>query len=373
MTSPAPLAPLEVRFTSSLLELAAVNRAMAGASRAGRILRACVWGAGLLVVVLGAAGVLTSVGVIYGLTFVVLYLVLLWLIPLQTAFLIRLKSPGQRGESVMRLGADGIWAGSALSEVYIDWAGIVRTLEQRRFIILFTSSQSGCYLPKRVLSDAELEAARAWLAACAGKPGVVDAAAAARRTADQVEVEARFEMDAEELARTGMAAARNSRVVLFWIALLLLMNFWTVGPRAVAQWQAGGVAAVQWKQVLWAAFPIVLVLGLGRLASSWASRRILRTGAITGGTQVVGLGPWGVRASGPLHTGRWQWAAFSKATEDAEFFYLYVSSIQPVFIPKRVLDEPARARVREVARAALGARATMAALAIVVAFAGVNA
>jgi hypothetical protein len=77
------------------------------------------------------------------------------------------------------------------------------------------------------------------------------------------------------------------------------------------------------------------------------------------GEQVVGFGEGGITTSGPLHRGHLGWGAVTKAVETPEFFLFFVTKIQALFVPVRVLDPGSRERLRSLVKGQLQGRAAL--------------
>lgn len=348
-----------MRFTSSYRELVAALRAINRAVPLVRRMRQLAWIAIAIVAVLIVANVLTFRGSL-GVLFVPgLILLLFWLMPFYLAWMTQRSSPYWTGEQLVELSDEGIRIGSAASETFVEWAAIMRTTEDRRFFLFFSSDQSGQFVPKRVLATDEQSRVRQLFRDNAGEERVGAHGTASAPSSEPPAVEVRFELEAAESARAGMVAARKAGALWVWYVVILGIVLWTTMPTAYAQWQRGGWGAISVPMLLLGMAPLLIVFAAGPLVARLAARRALRTGPSTRGSQAVGVAEWGIRVAGPMYTGELRWLAFMKAVETDEFFLFFISKLQPVFIPKRLLTPAGADIIRNLTRAGLGARAEL--------------
>jgi hypothetical protein len=85
----------------------------------------------------------------------------------------------------------------------------------------------------------------------------------------------------------------------------------------------------------------------------------LRTGPSVKGQQSVGVADWGLAVSGAMHTGELEWPSLMRVSETNEFFLFFVSKLQAVFLPKRLLSEQQLVEVRRLIHTGLGEEAAV--------------
>jgi hypothetical protein len=349
--------PVVVRFQTSYGELVAALRSVNRAVPRVRVMRRLSWLAIAVITVLVVADILTPRDAV-GILFVpALILLLFWALPFQLAWMTRRNSPYWKGEQIFEFSRSGIRAGSVSSDSVTDWAAVMRTGEDRRFFLFFSSDQGAQFVPKRALSPEQQDALRDLLTAYAGKPSA-PAVARPIATAPAV-VEVRFELEPAELARVGVLAARKEGGVWISVAVMTGIVLWSTGPTTYAQWQRGGWSAVSIPLLLLGLSPLLIILLAVPLSARWAARRQLRTGPSSRGLQEIGVADWGIRVAGPMFTGELRWAAFMKATETEEFFLFFLSKLQPLFLPKRLLTAADTRVVRSVVSSGLGSKAEL--------------
>jgi hypothetical protein len=349
--------PILVRFTTSYRELVAALRAINRAVPLMRRIRRLSWAAIVITALLIAANVITVWSASAVLFVPALMLFLAWVMPFQLAWMTRRRSPYWTGEQYFEFTAAGIRVGTSASESFLAWDAIMRTAEGRRFFLFFSSDQAGHFVPKRVLLPVQEAQLHELFESRASKAGA-GAPSYALANAPVV-VEARFEYESAEAARAGMVAARKAGGLWISYAVISALVLWNTVAPAYAQWQRGGWRAISLPLLVLGMAPwLIIVLALP-LASRWAARRALRTGPSTRGTQRVGVAEWGLRVTGPLHSGELKWPAFMRAVETEEFFLFFISKVQPIFVPKRLLTAAELEQVRALTRDGLGAKAAV--------------
>lgn len=132
------------------------------------------------------------------------------------------------------------------------------------------------------------------------------------------------------------------------------------GPLFVRQWERGGWAAVDGSFLLWTLAPAILAILLVPVSAAAVAYR----GAPRGDSddeQLVSVGQDAVRASTRLFAGELRWGEVTRAVETEDFFFLFRSRVQALYVPKRALvggDVDVLA-LRELLRAQLGGRAEL--------------
>jgi hypothetical protein len=349
--------PISVRFTTSYRELVAALRAINRVVPLMRRIRRLSWVAIAVIVFLVAANLVpfvTAAGIIF---LPALMLFLGWVMPFQLAWMTRRRSPYWMGEQLLEFTAGGIRVGTSASESVLGWDAIMRTAEDRRFFLFFSSDQAGHFVPKRALSPDQQVHLRALFEERAGKASAVPSSATPAST--PAVVEAHFEYDSAEAARAGMVAARKAGGLWISYAVIGAIVLWNTIPPAYAQWQRGGWRAISLPLLALGMAPWLLLLLALPLAARWAARRALRTGPSTRGTQRVGVAEWGLQVAGPMYSGELKWPAFMRAVETDEFLLFFISRLQPIFIPKRLLSAAELEQVRALTSDGLGAKADL--------------
>jgi hypothetical protein len=96
--------------------------------------------------------------------------------------------------------------------------------------------------------------------------------------------------------------------------------------------------------------PLLAVVGFP-LMWLWTLHSHRKASPSSQGTQSYRIDDRGVELFGALYRTSLDWAAITRVVETSEFFLLYFGKQAAYFLPKRVLGEPERNQVRELARA----------------------
>ena len=171
---------------------------------------------------------------------------------------------------------------------------------------------------------------------------------------------ARFRWHPREAYRAlAQIARRGLPMWPLYISFLVLAAL-NGGPEFVRQWERGGWAAVDFVFLAWTFAPVILVAMLVPVSALWVAHRAVPAGAETSVEQIVSIGDGGVRANTPLVAGDLRWASLTRAVETGEFFLLFVSRMQALYVPKRSLGGAMQVEaVRSMLRSHMGARAEL--------------
>lgn len=320
--------------------------------------RRLAWAAIVVIALLHFTGVTGGAESILFLYVPGLILLVLWATPLYTARLTWRNSAFWSGEQEYVFSRDGVSSSSSSGTASrTRWQAIMRTAETREFFLFFTSDQHAFFAPKRVLSASQIVDLRRLIADHAGKGDDLVEVLDALRSPPGVEVS--FELDPAESARAGMAAARDEGSLWIWYLLMGLVVLWNTAPAAYREWRHGGLAAVSIPMLLLGVAPMAILAALLPSVARWVAKRQLRTGPSARGVQRIGVAEWGLQIVGPMHAGVLEWSSLIKARETPEFFFFFLSKVQAVFIPKRLLSAADLERVRVLARGGLGGNAEL--------------
>jgi hypothetical protein len=102
-------------------------------------------------IVMAAAGSLDIFAVLFGVFFIGLTPPLTVL----NLWLQRRRNPSARGTQVYEIDGDGFTVSAEAFQLKIEWKGILKVAETKRFFLLFVSKRWAYFIPKRVLSSAE--------------------------------------------------------------------------------------------------------------------------------------------------------------------------------------------------------------------------
>lgn len=350
---------MTVRFTPSRRQLTRAIRAINGTIPRIRIMRRLSWAALFVTIALILARRLSFEAAVALLFIPGLTLFILWMMPGHMARLSWSNSPVWRSEHVFTFSPAGIDVSTGTTGAHTAWPAIVRTAETPEFFLFFSSEQAGRFVPKQGISLLDVETIRDMFATYAGKAGATEPATPSADIVGDAVVQVSFEHDPREVARAGMATARKSGTLWMPYAAMVLIVGWNTVPMVYRQWKRGGIESVSIPLLLLGLFPLFLILIGPPLAARWAARREIRTGPSSRGMQRVGVADWGLQIAGPSYSGTLQWDAFMKVSETPEFFLFFLTKLQPVYIPKRVLSVADSERIRTLTRVGMGPKAEL--------------
>ena len=349
---------VSVLYTTSLGEMSRALRAVYYSIPIMRMLQRLSWLMIVVVVVLVVANVVSGSLAITLLFVPGLIVLIFWSMPFYLAGMLRRNSPYWAHDIHIEFSPAGIRSGSGGAEAFTEWRAIVRTAETREFLLYFTTAHAGQFIPKRVLSPSEIDQLRILFRQYAGKTGVSPTPTPVVPESAAL-VQTSYKLEPREITRVAMLATRKVGTMWVWYVLMLLIVSMNVIPTVSRQWRQGGLSAISIPWLLLGLSPLVIIIVGPPLAAWWAAKRHVASGPSMHGAQHVGVAEWGLQVSGPMSNGTLKWSAVMKAIETPEFFLFFLSKLQPVYIPKRLLSDADTVSVRQLARSGLGSRAQL--------------
>jgi YcxB-like protein len=314
----------------------------------------------LLCLVLGfalpVAGVL-SVNIGVFLLFVPLFVYPFgWLFPIYVAWLQRRGGKAWQGELRYSFGPVIVARGQGM-ESSISWKAITRVAESKHFFLLFMSNQCAVILPKRAIGDPlKVSHLRSVFRARAGisptDPEAVSPSAPSGAKPSVVEV--KFSWGTREGYRAVRAMTKHGPALWPWYLIIFLLIASTSGQSVFKQWSTQGWAGIDLIQLAWTAALVVIFLAITPLASLWSAWSYRRSSRTADGEQFIAFRDDGLELAGPLYRGHIAWGSIMKAVETPEFLLLYLTRIQGLFVPLRVMDPASREKLRLLTKAQLG-------------------
>lgn len=350
-----PVDEISCRFTTTPAEVRRAMFAINGAIPRVVLMRRTAWIA--LVFALGAwFADVTSGTVAYFIgSMAVIALGVSYLLPLYMAWMSTRRGTYWTSEQRVTFSPAGIVTATPDTESEIGWPAIVRFRMTNEFFLYFTSGQSAQFVPLRSFDPSERERLTALFTAHAGQVSAASVRQGNVRATPIVAVS--FAIDPKEVTRAGLVVARRSSGMRVMFGLLGLFILWNTSRDFYALWTRGFLGVSSLIPLLIDLMPLVIWFVIVRFTAKWATRRALRTSPAARGEQHVGVAEWGMQVSGPMYNGSLNWSAFMSASETPEFLLFFITSLQPVFIPKRLLSDESATQVRELARRGMGAKA----------------
>jgi hypothetical protein len=259
---------------------AAAARAINSVLPAVILFRRAAWVSLALAVSAALSGYGVFVGFLLLLPAVVLPL--FWLMPLYMAWGSR-ALPALQSQN-LTFAADGVEVESGPGKGILRWGAVTRFVETKRFLLLFTSSQCACAIPKVAIGDPAVtrklaEFIKERLSATDSAPLTSSA------DPEGVLLVAEFTTDVREVYHAVMAASRHGPALWPAYMLMLAVVGWTTIAPLWRRWQAGDLANASISVTLLGLFPLILILSIRPLASLWAAHRHVKTNRSASGVQ----------------------------------------------------------------------------------------
>jgi hypothetical protein len=331
------LSGITVRYTLGFREHVAMVRAINAVLRRVRRLKAIAWLCAIaFLVTLPVASVSMSTSA-FLLLIPLVILPIIYLAPVYGTYLSRRGNTQWDAEQSLTLDDRGIDASNGTATSFISWEAVIRIADTPRFLLLFTSPQVAYGMPKRAIPDGiSAPAVLEYMRHRAGRQ-FTGALPDLTLITGSPTIVADCDWQTWEAFLAFWSISRLSFSLWVMAAAGLAIGAVGIGESIVFQHQQGRAATVGASLVIWSAMPLLLILLIHPVTALIYAIWLPRVNPSIGARRIV-IADDGIQVRGRITAADVRWSTLTRVVETRRFFLLFLSKIQAIYIPKRVLQ-----------------------------------
>jgi hypothetical protein len=326
-----------VRYTLGFREHVAMVRAINSVLGRVRVLKAAAW---LCAIAFVVSVLMMSVSIStngYLLLIPVVTLPIVYLSPLYLTYLSRRGNTQWDAEQSVSMADRGIDVSNGTATSVISWEAVIRIADTPRFLLFFSSPQVAYGIPKRAIpDDVGTATVLDYMRTRAGRLLTGAMPAPALVTGNPA-----FAVDCDwqtwEAFLAFWSISRLSFRVWPLATVGLFIGAFGVGESILIQHQQGRAATIGATLLTWSATPLAMLLLIHPVTALINAIWQPRVNPGIHARRII-IADDGIQVRSRTTGADARWSVLTRVVETKRFFLLFLSKVQAIYIPKRVLE-----------------------------------